>query len=76
MADRNEAAERALTLETKFLRGVRANLEQARGSRLKGSIWNTHELDQGDALRAMMASRLARAMMARTSLGALLQMVV
>lgn len=44
-------------METEFLAGVEANLENAKGKQLRGDWWQTVRDDESDALRAMMASR-------------------
>ena len=51
------AAAEALRAETEFLAGVEANLEDAKGRRLRGDRWQTVRDDDSDALRAMMAGR-------------------
>lgn len=51
------AAADALRIENQFLRGVRTNLEAAKGVHLRGSAWTSADADDGDALRAAMANR-------------------
>ncbi len=50
-------AQRALQVETEFLAGVEANLQQAKGRQLRGTIWQTARHDEETALRAMLARR-------------------
>ncbi len=57
MAKLNPAAAEALKAENQFLAGVQANIEDARGRHLRGSIWETVTDDDSDALRALMASK-------------------
>ncbi len=54
---KTDAARAALRLEQDYLAGVLANVEQNKGVHLIGSLWETVTDDDGDALRAMMASR-------------------
>ncbi|RME37588.1 MAG: hypothetical protein D6788_09135, partial [Planctomycetota bacterium] len=53
MTDAKAARER----EAAFLAGVEVRLEAARGSTLRGTIWETFRHDETDALRAMLAAR-------------------
>lgn len=53
----NADAPEALRVETEFLAGVEANLEQAKGKQLRGDRWQMVRDDDGDAVRAMMAMR-------------------
>lgn len=48
-------AEQAFQLETEFLSGISANLDDARGKLLRGKIWEQARYDDEDRLRAMMA---------------------
>ena len=58
MAKASAAATEALKTENEFVAGVRANLEAERGRLLRGSVWpTTISDDDGDALRALMASK-------------------
>jgi len=50
-------AEEALSTEHRFIAGVQANIEPYKGAQLRGSMWETINDDESDALRAMMASR-------------------
>ncbi len=49
-------AAKALQYETAFLSGVETNLESAKGRYLRGSIWQRSQSDDGDRLRALLAS--------------------
>lgn len=53
----NQAAQFALKVETDFLVGVEANLQEVRGRQLPGTVWKTVDHDQTDRLRALMQSR-------------------
>lgn len=57
MASINPAATQALKLENQFLDGARANIDGVKGRQLRGQIWDTATDDDGDELRAKMASR-------------------
>ncbi len=49
-------ATRALQYETDFLAGVEVNFETAKGRDFRGSTWDRSEADEGDRLRALLAS--------------------
>lgn len=51
----SQDAQRALQVEAEFLSGVESNLEQAKGTHLRGSSWQIAHNDDEAALRAMMA---------------------
>ena len=57
MAKLTAAADKALGIENQFLTGVRANIEDAKGRHLRGTLWETVAEDDSDALRALMASK-------------------
>jgi len=52
----SDSASKALQHETDFLAGVEANFEEAKGKDFRGSIWQRSEADDGDRLRALLAS--------------------
>ncbi len=52
-----EERQRALQAETEFLTGVEANLEQAKGRDLIGTIWQTVRADASEQLRSLMVDR-------------------
>jgi len=53
----SQAAADALRIENQYLGGVQANIDDAKGAHLRGSIWETIADDDSDALRALMAGR-------------------
>ena len=57
MAKLTAAAAKALGIENQFLTGVWANIEDAKGRHLRGTLWETVAEDDSDALRALMASK-------------------
>ncbi len=52
-----EAAADALKVENQFLSGVTANIEGAKSRHLRGTMWQTVDRDESDALRAKMAKQ-------------------
>ena len=48
-------ADNTIQLESEFLSGVEANLEQAKGKLLRGTIWRLTREDEADRLRNLMA---------------------
>jgi len=50
-------AQKALQYESDFLSGVEANFEAAKGRQFRGSSWQRASDDEGDQLRALMASK-------------------
>ncbi|MBU0719454.1 MAG: hypothetical protein KJ749_14500 [Planctomycetes bacterium] len=49
-------AAKALQYEAEFLSGAGINFESAKGTRLRGTMWRVSQRDDGDRLRALMAS--------------------
>ncbi len=56
-ATMNPHAARAAELETAFLTGVEANLNAAKGARLRGTRWRWQTRDQNDRVRDLLAAR-------------------
>lgn len=52
----NNSASFALRCETDFLSAVEMNIDSAKGRDLRGTIWQRAEHDEGDRLRALLAS--------------------
>ena len=51
-----DSGKQALRIETEFLSGAEANIERAKGSHLRGSIWRIVRDDDAESLRAYMAT--------------------
>ncbi len=50
----SDDALRALHIETEFLAGVESNFERAKGSQLRGTIWQTARHDEDGAIRKLL----------------------